>query len=273
MNAACRVTGAPHYLFEQGRQSGPGDFMTPAATTRLCLSTALLASLCMIPAAHAQSAPEESEASWAAGTIVVTGERLRYAAPTSGSSTRTDTPLIEVPQSVQVVTRALLQEQDRRTLGDALVNVSGVTPTRSDEALFIPPVLRGFPAEVYLDGLPIFAGNQQAYDPTSLAGVERIEVLKGPSATLYGGGLGTPLGGIINIQTVRPTDQAGGYGAMRAGSYSTWNPYGDINVPLAPGIAARVSRRGSARRSTSCPVLRCLRVMRPRFAHPLASSA
>ena len=213
---------------------------------QLRLSTAMLAGFFLPQAAQAQSpeaqSPEaDSETSWTTSTITVTGRREGYAIPTSSSATRTDTPLIEVPQSVQVVARSLLEEQDRRTLGDALVNVSGVTPTRSEENLFIPPILRGFPGEVYLDGLPIFAGNQQAYDPSSLIGVERIEVLKGPSATLYGGGLGTPLGGIINVVTERPSDKTGGYVAMRAGSFSTWNPYGDINVALSSGISARVA--------------------------------
>lgn len=178
--------------------------------------------------------------SWT-GDIIVTGARETYTAPETSASTRTDTPLIQVPQSVQVLTRTLIQEQDRRTLGDALINVSGVTPTRSDEVLFIPPIVRGFPAEVYLDGLSVFAGNQQAYDPNSLVGIERIDVLKGPTATLYGGGIGTPLGGVINLESVRPSDKPGGYLAMRAGSFSTWNPYGDINVPLANGIAARIT--------------------------------
>ena len=45
---------------------------------------------------------------------------------------------------------------------------------------------------------------------------------------------------MINIVTERPGDRAGGYVAMRAGSFSTLNPYGAINVPLVPGIAARV---------------------------------
>jgi len=185
-------------------------------------------------------ASTEPAQSWT-GDVIVTGTREGYAVPNSGAATRSDTPLINVPQSVQVLTRTLIQEQDRRTLGDALVNVSGVVPTRSEEQLLIPPLVRGFPAEVYLDGLPIYAGNQQAFDPTSLVGVERIEVLKGPSATLYGGGLGTPLGGIIDIESERPTDKLDGYAALRAGSFSTWSPYGDINVPLAAGIAARVA--------------------------------
>lgn len=63
--------------------------------------------------------------SWT-GDIIVTGARETYTARETSAANRTDTPLIKVPQSVQVLTKALIQEQDRRTLGDALVNVSGV---------------------------------------------------------------------------------------------------------------------------------------------------
>lgn len=213
--------------------------MKPTILLALIAGTALAS-----PAfAQDQTVPTEDTQtpSWSGSDIVVTGVRDSYAAPKTSAATRTDTPLIQVPQSVQVLTKTLIQEQDRRTLGDALVNVSGVTPTRSDEVLFIPPIVRGFPAEVYLDGLSVFAGNQQAYDPNSLVGIERIDVLKGPTATLYGGGIGTPLGGVINLESVRPNDKPGGYLAMRAGSFSTWNPFGDINVPLSDGIAARIT--------------------------------
>ncbi|WP_242415226.1 TonB-dependent siderophore receptor [Sphingomonas panni] len=213
--------------------------MKPTILLALIAGTALAS-----PAfAQDQTVPTEDTQtpSWSGSDIVVTGVRDSYAAPKTSAATRTDTPLIQVPQSVQVLTKTLIQEQDRRTLGDALVNVSGVTPTRVDEVLFIPPIVRGFPAEVYLDGLSVFAGNQQAYDPNSLVGIERIDVLKGPTATLYGGGIGTPLGGVINLESVRPNDKAGGYVAMRAGSFSTWNPFGDITVPLSDGIAARIT--------------------------------
>ncbi len=94
----------------------------------------------------------------------------------SGSRpTRTDTPLLDVPQSVDVVTRSLLTEQDARTLNDALVDVSGVMPTKPEEALFTQPVVRGFRAEVYRDGLPTYGLTQTAVGPTSLVGAERIE--------------------------------------------------------------------------------------------------
>jgi iron complex outermembrane receptor protein len=178
--------------------------------------------------------------SWSS-EIVVTGVRKSDAVPNTQSATRTDTPLIQIPQSVQVITSTLMQDQDVRTLSDALVNVSGVTATKSEEVLFTPPIVRGFPAEVYVDGLPIFGGNQQAFDPASLVGVDRIEVLKGPTSTLYGGGLGTPLGGLINIVSARPADTFGGFIAIRGGSFSTWNPYGEVNLPLASGVAAHIA--------------------------------
>lgn len=219
-------------------------------TDRTLLTTAILLALtCMTPAAYAeadaaqtvQDASDEAP-TWTLKPVVVTGKREGYTASTTSTGTRTDTPLLEVPQSVQVITRALLQEQERRTLGEALVNVSGVTPTRSDENLFIPPIVRGFPAEVYLDGLPLFAGNQQAYDPIGMVGIASITVLKGPSGTLYGGGLGTPLGGVINIESGRPDPTStSGYAALRAGSFSTWNPYAEINVPISPGVTAKVA--------------------------------
>ncbi|HUB28146.1 MAG TPA: TonB-dependent receptor [Terracidiphilus sp.] len=177
----------------------------------------------------------------ASETIQVTAAPDGFAALDSSSATRTDTPLIEVPQSVETITHAVLVQQDVHKLADALASVSGVTPTKPEELLFTPPIVRGFPAEVYLDGLPIFGGNQQAFDPTSLVGVERIEVLKGPNSTLYGGGLGTPLGGIINIESERPADSLNGIVAFRGGNFTTRDPYVDLNAPLGSRIAGRLA--------------------------------
>lgn len=53
--------------------------------------------------------------------------------PNSSSATRTDTPLIEVPQAVKTITRTLLIEEDVHTLAGALVNVAGVVPTKAEE--------------------------------------------------------------------------------------------------------------------------------------------
>lgn len=200
---------------------------------------AALATTALANAAYGQ-APADNASSWGGDTIVVTGKRDRYVLQEASSATRTNTPLINVPQSVQVLNSSLIRDQDRRTLADALVNVSGVTPTKPEESALAQPLLRGFPAEIYLDGLPAYGINALA-DPTSLTGVERIEVVKGPTSTVYGGGAGAPLGGLINVVSVRPNDKLGGYVAFRAGSFSTINPYADLNVPLGDSVAARVT--------------------------------
>ena len=184
-------------------------------------------------------------------SVQVTGTRGRaahYAVPDAGSATRTPTPLLQTPQAVQVLDRTLLEEQDRRTLADALVNVSGVTPTRPEETLFIQPIVRGFPAEIFLDGLPAF-GTTAFIDPTSLVGTERVEVVKGPTSTVYGGGAGAPLGGLINVVSTRPEADAGGVVGFRTGRFATVDPYADLNVPFGARVAARLA--GEYQRNTS----------------------
>lgn len=210
------------------------------STIQIATTVILLAGYTL---AHADDAPSPAPApvtQLSKMTVKDTSDE-GYTVSTTATATKTDTPLIDIPQSVQIISHTQIEEQDVRKLADALVNVSGVVPTKPEELLFTPPIVRGFPAEVYVDGLPIFGGNQQAFDPTSLVGVEQIEVLKGPTATLYGGGLGTPLGGIINIQSEQPGDKPGAIVALRAGSFGTWDPYADVNMPLTEGISARIA--------------------------------
>jgi iron complex outermembrane receptor protein len=188
--------------------------------------------------AFAQDATADKAPSWAPDIVVSATRNTPYAADQSGAL-RTPVPIIETPQSVQVLTRTLIEEQDRRTLADALVNVSGVTPSKPEEAVLTFMNVRGFSADIFTDGLPGF-GLTAVNDPTSLVGAERIEVLKGPTSTVYGGGVGAPLGGLINVVSKRPGDQLGGFVALRGGSFSTINPYGDINLPLGKSVAVRI---------------------------------
>jgi len=164
-----------------------------------------------------------------------------YTALDSSSATRTNTPIIDIPQSVQVINRSLIEEQDVHTLARALLNVSSVVPTTSEEILFVSPLIRGFPAEIYSDGLAMFGNTTTADDPASLVGVKRIEVLKGPNSTMYGGGLGSPLGGLINLVSERPEPNLTGYVAFRGGSFTTLDPYGDLNIPINAKIASRLA--------------------------------
>lgn len=188
-------------------------------------------------------APQTTERlqTWTLEPIKVSGESEGYTAPSSASATRTDTPLIEVPQSVQVVTQSMIKEQDSHSLTDALVNVSGVRATKPQEALFAQPIVRGFPAEIYINGLPAFGGTAASIDPTSLIGTERVEVLKGPTSALYGGGIGAPLGGLINVISKRPEAEPSALLSMRTGSFGTVNPSMDLNIPIGDKVAARIS--------------------------------
>jgi iron complex outermembrane receptor protein len=182
-------------------------------------------------------------------TVQVSAMDTPYTALENSAGTRTRTPLIDVPQSVEVLNSKLIRDQDRRTLADALVNVSGVVPLKPEEILFTQLLVRGFPAEIYTDGLSMFGNTTGSNDPTSLVGAERIEVVKGPNSTMYGGGLGSPLGGLVNVVSVRPEPRFLGYVGFRGGNFGTVDPYGDINVPLNSRIAARLT--GEYQRNTS----------------------
>lgn len=80
--------------------------------------------------AGASAASAQDVGGWTADTIVVTGVRESYAEPQAATATRTATPIEQVPQSIQVLTRSLIDEQQLKTLTDALVNVSGVERQR-----------------------------------------------------------------------------------------------------------------------------------------------
>lgn len=141
-----------------------------------------------------------------------------YRALTAGSATRTETPIEQIPQSIQVIDRKVIDDQDAQTISDAVRNVSGVRgidPLEINNASFI---VRGFQAETYVDGFQLFSTQTEL---ESLVNVERIEVVKGPTATLFGGATGAPVGGLINVVSKSPTAAASGEVGIRGGSFDT----------------------------------------------------
>lgn len=155
-----------------------------------------------------------------------------YRALTGTSATKTETPLERIPQNIVVIPRSVIDAQSAVTVSEAVRNVSNVQPMNPlvvANTEIYQLRLRGFPAEVWRDGLVDFytTGSRDG-----LASVERIEVIKGPNAILYGGGTGAPIGGTVNIVSKLPTDKRSYEVGGTFGSYGLWNPYFDINQPL-----------------------------------------
>ncbi|MEM6536837.1 MAG: TonB-dependent siderophore receptor [Pseudomonadota bacterium] len=201
------------------------------------------AAACALSAAANAQTPstegEPSSATWRGDTIIVEGERLTPYSAEDAAVARIPVPLDEIPQSIQVLTPTLLKEQELNTLSDALLNVSGVVPSQPSELVLANPVVRGFEAEIYVDGL-IGYGDTAVIDPASLVGVERIEVAKGPTSVLFGGGTGAPVGGLINVVTKTPKADAFARIGVRAGSFGTAAPNVDINIPIGETAGFRL---------------------------------
>ena len=125
----------------------------------------------------------------------------------SGTGTKTDTPLNEIPQTVNVVTADEVKSRGAQTVTEALRYTAGMTGGGFSDrvGIFDEPTSRGFtPTPVYLDGLHLpygggSTGGSLQIDPYTL---ERIEVLKGPASVLYGQ---NQPGGIVNLVGKRPT--------------------------------------------------------------------
>ena len=184
---------------------------------------------------------QEAQESWARDVVVVTGQAERVSAPTAATTTRTPTPIEEIPQSVQVLTRTLLEEQELQTVSDALTNISGVVPSKTSEIVLQSPIIRGFNTDYLIDGLPAYGLPSGVVDPGSLVNVERLEVAKGPTSTLYGGGRGAPLSGLINFVSKSPEAGQRADFSVRAGSFNTLGGTVDLNLPAGESLRFRIT--------------------------------
>jgi iron complex outermembrane receptor protein len=142
-----------------------------------------------------------------------------YVATRSATATKTDTPLIETPQSITVVGRQQIEAQGAQTLTQATQYTAGIYSGvfGADERVDFF-TLRGFVASdygLYKDSLQLLNYGFGTFK-VDIFGLERIEVLRGPSAVLFGAG--NP-GGIVNQITKRPTVSPFGYVELGGGSF------------------------------------------------------
>ena len=147
---------------------------------------------------------------------------------------KTDLPLRELPQSVRVITRQAMDDLGATKLDDVLDYVGGVSRQNNFGGLWDNIVIRGLPGDQNVGMATLFNGFSSGRGfnaPRDLAGVERIEFLKGTAAALYGS---SEPGGTLNVVSKRPLwtpshsveAYAGSYG-LRRGALDSTGPIGE----------------------------------------------
>lgn len=167
-------------------------------------------------------------------TIIVTGVSEGYVASNSVTATKTDTPLLDIPQSINVVTREQLDDQAHHSLGDVLRYVAGTTVGQG-EGNRDQITLRGqnTTADFFLDGV---RDDVQYY--RGIYNIERVEILKGPYALIFGRGGG---GGIINRVQKSPKTDVFYAGQASVNSFGAFDVSADLNAPLNDVAAVRLN--------------------------------
>jgi iron complex outermembrane receptor protein len=175
-------------------------------------------------------------------TVVVTSDRsAAYFSEITNSVTRTDTPIHETPQSVVVVNKALIEDQGARDMNAVLRNVSNVSYVDTRDANNTSFKIRGFNSGFVVDGVAM-PGFFQGME--SMANIDQIAVVKGPSGGLFGSqanGSAATLGGAVVISTVEPTQKAQKTLGVLVGSYGQKGVSFDVNQPVNEVMAVRIS--------------------------------
>jgi iron complex outermembrane receptor protein len=144
--------------------------------------------------------------------IVVVGESAYgpidgYVAKTTSTAMKGDISILETPQAVSVITADRMEDQAAQSVNEALRYTAGVRSESSGAQMMDNPLyLRGFQQsslEMYQDGLRAVTPGYFGFFATDPYGLERVEVLKGPSSVLYGQ---QAPGGLINVVSKRPSE-------------------------------------------------------------------
>ncbi|MET0533478.1 MAG: TonB-dependent siderophore receptor [Steroidobacter sp.] len=163
-------------------------------------------------------------------------EEVTVLADRARAATKTDTLLVEIPQSISVVTAEQISERGALNYQEVFRYSSGVSTesyggdTRSDYFS-----ARGFALKQYLDGLNKTPKGLYG-SVTEVFTLERAEVLRGPSAVLYGAGSS---GGLLNAVSKRPQFTADGEIGVQAGNFDRKQLQVDFTGPLGEAFAGR----------------------------------
>lgn len=152
---------------------------------------------------------------------VVVTDRRPFETSAAGA-TRTATPIKDLPQSVQIINQATLQQQQVYRVDEALRNVAGV----NESSAWGSYNFRGFETQGagFLTNGQKGSGYPEGVSPF-LANVERVEVLRGPAAILYGEGA---VGGNVNLITKQPRKNTAANARLSGGSFGLFRGQADV---------------------------------------------
>jgi len=198
---------------------------------RLLQSTFVVA---LAASSSAFAAEAAADAAADQSDIIVTGQRPEYGVSVTSTATKTSTDIKRIPQALTVISEKQIGDQQLRSIGDLLLFVPGAS-YNSGEGNRDTLVLRGnsSTADFFLDGI---RDDVQYF--RDFYNVDRVEVLKGPNAMIFGRGGG---GGIVNRVMKRSSlnpyrsvlGSGDGFGGVRVA--------GDFDQPLAEGIGVRLN--------------------------------
>jgi len=143
---------------------------------------------------------------------------------------------MDLPQSISVIGQGVIRDQQAQRLSDVIKNVNGIyvaTTRGSTQESFSGRGYSFGSNNLFKNGTRVNSGAMP-----EMSSLERVEVLKGSAAILYGN---VAPGGILNMVTKQPKFNFGGEVAMRTGSYDLYKPTVDVYGPLSSGIAYRIN--------------------------------
>lgn len=165
--------------------------------------------------------------------VQTTGQLPHYVAEESASATRINTRLLDVPQTVTSVPRALLNDQHAQSVADAVRNVPGVSIAQG-EGNRDQVVMRGIStaSDFFVNGI---RDDQERF--RDLYNVENVEVVQGPAAVLFGRG---GAGGIVNLVTT-PTQGSRSEFNVEIGDYRHKRATARVGTSIGTRARLRIS--------------------------------
>jgi iron complex outermembrane recepter protein len=164
-------------------------------------------------------------------TVIVTAGKNKFLVKKSSTVAKMPLANLENPQVYSSVSKELIKEQITTDFSNLVKNATGIYKVSANRGINADGAtyysLRGFRTEVSMvDGVPTQTNGE--IDPVN---VEKVEVLRGPSGTLYGGAV-TSFGGVINLITRKPQKNFGGEVAYTTGSFNLNRLTADVYGPL-----------------------------------------